>query len=65
MLKKYAKDDWSKYDSCGNCADLYLTERNRGVCTNSESEHYEKRMPCWYGCEKWKYRWGWIDGKGE
>ena len=23
----------------------------------------EKKMPCWYGCEKWKYRWGWIDGK--
>lgn len=51
-LKKYPKDDWSKYDTCGNCKGL-----NHGICRNPKSEFCGDNMPCWYGCEAYIYRW--------
>lgn len=53
-MKKYPKDDWSKYDSCGTCSKLKLTKRLAGVCTNPKSEYFGQDMPCWYGCKSYE-----------
>lgn len=53
-MRKYPKDDWSKYDACGTCSKLKLTKHLAGVCTNPKSEHFGQDMPCWYGCKSYE-----------
>lgn len=62
-MRKYPKDDWSKYDACGTCSKLKLTKRLAGVCTNPKSEHFGQDMPCWYGCKLYEEMKGADDEK--